>query len=213
MVKKCLILGGADTPWHQFTEYREPLEAIVKSCNAEAVCTEDCDSLLKENLNDFDCIICCCSEKILSKKQEDGLLTSIAGLDPEKTGPPKAFIGVHCASATFLNSDAYARMLGARFLSHPPQMNFDVHCRQDTLNKGIDDFVIKDELYLMEYHLPFTPVLETEYQGFTLPLAWKKLYGMGKVFYLAPGHSREQLVAKPVKSILCNALAWALASK
>jgi uncharacterized protein len=210
MKKKCLILGGADTEYHKFAEYSRTLSGLVTDAGAEAVCSEDCDALLAANLLDFDCVICCCSERTLHPDQEKSLLASIAGLDPGRTGEPKSFIGIHSASATFLNSDPYARMLGARFLSHPPQGDFLISCLHDELTAGMADFRINDELYLMEYYPPFTTLLETVYQGFAVPLAWKKLYGRGRVFYLAAGHGREQISSSSVKKITGNALKWAL---
>lgn len=205
--KKCLLLGGADTPWHQFTEYRDNYLELIESAGYEAAASEDMNCLNASFLQDISVIFCCASERVISKQQEQDLLSAVAGFDPQKTGLPKTFIGVHSASANFLNSDKYLRMLGGKFLAHPPIGDIDVRrTGPDSLLDGIDDFRINDEFYLMEYYPPFTVLLEADYKGLSHPLCWKKSYGLGCVYYLAPGHGKEQISHPAVKRILLNML-------
>jgi type 1 glutamine amidotransferase len=57
------------------------------------------------------------------------------------------------------------------------------------ITQGITDFEIKDELY---YHVQMqpdvTPLVTTEYEGATWPVAWTRTFGKGRVFHTTLGH-------------------------
>ena len=207
MKPKCLIFGGADTEWHRFSEYRDNYIKICSESGYEAETSEDISCLNTSFLKDFSAVLCCASERTMNKDQETALLSSVSGFNPEQTGQPKMFLGVHSAAACFADSEKYLRMLGAKFLAHPPMGNINImKASSDRLLEGIEDFSITDEFYLMEYYPPFSVLLEAEYNGFRLPLCWKKSYGLGTVCYLAPGHGKEQTSHPVIQRIIGNML-------
>jgi type 1 glutamine amidotransferase len=57
------------------------------------------------------------------------------------------------------------------------------------VTQGLDDFVIKDELYSnMQMKDDVKPLATIDYQGVTWPVAWTYEYGKGKVFHTSLGH-------------------------
>ncbi|GAB6089435.1 ThuA domain-containing protein [Spirochaeta dissipatitropha] len=210
-----LCIGGSDAPWHQFDEYQIELKEILKDIPGNVHYTEDLDAFRADNIRDFKLIICCVSERQLKPEQESGLLTAISGINPQVTGEPKSFFGFHCAATAFSESSAYQRMLGARFLAHPPMrdtIEVEILRPDHPVCSGIDSFSLIDELYLFETYGTFTTLFQSRYGEFNCPLGWVKQYGMGKVCYSAFGHGREQLQEPVVREIMMNMGLWSLSN-
>ncbi|MCX7654905.1 MAG: ThuA domain-containing protein [Treponemataceae bacterium] len=206
-----LCLGGTDSPYHPFEAYRPYLEHLMKEEGYTATYTEDVDALLPGEIRDFSVILCCVSGKTLSPAQERSLLEALAGMRQDLYGPPKSFVGLHCASAAFLNSEAYHRMLGATFLAHPVGGLFSVQI-QDPLHDitwNLTSFTVEDELYLCEFHGEFRLLLYATWEEFLVPLGWIKPYGLGRVFYFSPGHNPSTWENPSVYTLLQRALRWA----
>lgn len=211
MVDRILVLGGSKRPWHQFDEYRDGLEALSQEFAGEVVCSEDLDLLRASEVRGFDIVLCCASQETLTPEQEEGLLGAIAGMNAEETGPAKGFFGFHAASTISSDSGRYNRMLGARFLAHPPAgdpVPVEVVDPANPLSAGVSDFSIADELYLQDYYGRFDTALESTWRGIRVPLAWTKGYGLGRVACCALGHAREQLEEQPLQQLVRNALGW-----
>jgi type 1 glutamine amidotransferase len=208
---KILCLGGSEDPWHQFSEYQTSLERILKSLPVTVHYTEDLDSLLPQNLQDFDHIICCVSKKHLTSEQEQGLLSAISGSNPKILGKAKHFFGLHCATTAFQDSFSYSSMIGARFLAHPPRGNpllIQMLEPNHPICKDIGDFQTVDELYLMEFYGNHKFLFQTKYDEFSCPLGWVKTYGLGKVGYCALGHGEEQLANPHTSQIVQRFVHW-----
>jgi type 1 glutamine amidotransferase len=45
--------------------------------------------------------------------------------------------------------------------------------------------------------------------GVVMPVAWKRRYGNGKVFYSALGHVADEFAVKPMRTIMERGLLWA----
>ncbi|HOJ98450.1 MAG TPA: ThuA domain-containing protein [Termitinemataceae bacterium] len=206
-----LCLGGTDSPYHPFESYRPYLEHLMKAEGYTATCTEDMDALLPEAIRDFSVVLCCVSGKSLSPLHEQSLLEAMAGMRQDRYGPPKSFVGIHSASAAFLNSGAYHRMLGATFLAHPVAGPFSVHIQEPLhpITREMSPFSVEDELYLLETYGTFRTLWYTTWEEFSVPLGWVKPYGLGRVFYFSPGHSPGTWEHPSVRTILQRALRWA----
>lgn len=210
--KNILFIGGSDMPYHQLDEYKDIITPILKRHSQELTVTEDLDSFLPEHIKDFSVILSVISEKEITAEQESGLLEGISGLNPHKTGKPKTFIGIHAAATAFSKSAAYHHMLGGRFLSHPQMgepFKVIISKRNHPICKTLKDFTIIDEQYLLETYGNFTTLFHTPYNGFVSPLGWIKQYGMGKVFYSALGHGKDQMLNKNLQTMIENAVSWA----
>jgi hypothetical protein len=63
---------------------------------------------------------------------------------------------------------------------------------------------------------PSNHVLATttfEYNGCTMPVAWKKTYGKGRVFYSSLGHVAKDFDTPEALTIITRGMLWAAKSK
>lgn len=209
MSKHILVLGGGETEFHNFAEIGPVYRALFTEAGHKVVLTKDLNTLLPGHIKEYDALVCCTTGRALNQEQEAGLLDAIAGRN--NTPNPLGFVGIHSASCSFLSSDSYLRMLGARFLNHPamgPRFHFHVKEGEHPVTGGITDFALKDELYLLELYPPQLVLVTTQYDGFDVPVCWVKQYGLGRVFYLSLGHGREQIRFPMVRRLMQNAVLW-----
>jgi type 1 glutamine amidotransferase len=206
-----LVIGGLEQKIHNFSVMGRIFKDFLEEAGFEVTITEDLDFFLPHNIKKFQVIVCCTTGRELTSEQENGLLKAIIGSAWGDTGEPKTFIGIHGASCSFQNSNAYLRMLGARFLTHPPleeKYSFQVIKPNHPIMRGISDFILMDELYLMEMYPPVETLVVCDYRGFRRPIAWTKPYGLGNVFYTALGHGEEQINEKIFQKMIINAIKW-----
>ena len=96
------------------------------------------------------------------------------------------------------------RILGTRFLSHPPYQKFHVNVTKpgDPLLEGVQPFDVEDELYCMENVTGDIEVLlHTRWGGEAFgnmtfpvedrPMMYKRKVGDGGILYLALGHANR----------------------
>ena len=149
------------------------------------------DSLIK-----FDLIIQSVTMMNLSSKQEKNLTNAV------KYGVGIA--GSHGGLGdSFRNNTAYQFMIGGQFVEHPGgKVNFKVKMLKDPLTKGLNDFEIFSEQYYLHYDPNIEILATTKFDGNTypwikdvvMPVAWKKMYGKGKVFYISIGHDPNEFI-------------------
>lgn len=86
-----------------------------------------------------------------------------------------------------------AKMIGARFLTHPAQEEI-TFCLKDTVfTKGCSKFQLVEEPYQFDMEDDDKDVfMHYVYHGKAYPAAWHKTYGKGEVIYLMPGHTPEK---------------------
>lgn len=110
-----------------------------------------------------------------------------------------AFVGTHSATNTFDGWPPFQRMLGARFVGHPPAQTgrVVVENRRHPATRGLPRaFRARDETY--EFRTPPRPRVNVlarvdpdSIEGEKvrdLPVVWSRRYGRGRVFYSALGH-------------------------
>jgi type 1 glutamine amidotransferase len=134
----------------------------------------------------------------------------------------KAYYGLHTASVSFLNSAKYRDMMGCMFARHDPVKTFAVRLHQPgcssaagksrapvpephPITKGMDDFQILDELYIVEgdsSKLEIVAVAENH------PLMWCRNWGRGKMIYLALGHDDYSMNNSGYVKLLRNGVLW-----
>jgi uncharacterized protein len=198
-------MTGGDGKYHDFDKATSALSDFLAKANFEVTASKDLDMFLPQNIADHDVIICNSINSYLSEEHEAGLLGSLM------KGKPKGFIGFHGATFTFRNSANYTRMIGARFLTHPQigeKFDFTVERKNHPVMKGVSDFSMPAELYLVEEYPPFETLISVQYKGFARPVAWTKPYGFGKVAYLSLGHDLAEIDTEVFRKIIINAVTW-----
>lgn len=174
--------------------------------------SQDLDALATDVLAGFDLLVPIWTFGALTDSQETALLGAVAdGL---------GMVAWHGNASAFLESRSHKFMLGGQFVGHPGgnSVRYPVHFRSmDPLVSGLPDFTVVSEQYYLLVD-PAVSVLATTtvdggelpwLAGIEMPLAWKRRWGRGRVFYCALGHTVGVLEHPQVATLLSRAVTWA----
>ncbi|WP_433502655.1 ThuA domain-containing protein [Pseudonocardia halophobica] len=151
----------------------------------------------------------------LTAAQEDRLLEAV-----------EAGTGVaawHGAAAAFRTSLKYHWLLGGSFLEHPAgegvKYPYEVTIvdRDHEIIDGVGDFRVASEQYYMSVDPNNHVLAETRFtgdqlawlDGKTVPQAWTRTWGQGRIFYSAVGHDLDDLQNPDVTRLCRQGFAWA----
>ncbi len=210
-MKRALIVRGG---WegHSPVEATEMFRPGLSDAGFEVDIAEDLDVYTDaERLRGTDLIVQCWSMGKLTPEQCDGLVTAVR----EGTG----FAGWHGGIvATFQDSPDYLRMVGGMFLYHPPEfLDYEVRVSREQSHHpivaGLPDFTVHTEQYWMLSDSLNTVLATTEFgppeQPVTMPVAWTRNWGAGRIFFSAIGHRTEDLWDPAVYTLTHRGLVWA----
>jgi type 1 glutamine amidotransferase len=149
----------------------------------------------------------------ITPEQEKGLLTAIEG--------GVGFAGWHGGMAdAFRNNTNYQFMVGGQWVAHPGNIidyTVQITDHADPITAGLADFAMHSEQYYMHVD-PANEVLATttfsgQYcpwiDGVVMPVAWKRRWGAGRVFYASVGHVAADFNVPEAKEIVRRGLLWA----
>jgi type 1 glutamine amidotransferase len=123
----------------------------------------------------------------------------------------------------FRNNVEYQFMVGGQWVAHPGGViPYDVHIidHNDKVTSGLKDFHMHSEQYYMHVD-PNVKVLATTtfngdhawwIDGCVIPVAWKKMYGKGRVFYSSLGHVAKDFDVPEALEIMKRGIRWAAVS-
>src|SRR5688500_5648624 len=94
------------------------LETILRSASFQVTSTDDVSAVERLSGGKFDCIMIYTQGDTFSPAQVGTLVNFV------RSGG--GLVGVHSATATNKTDDAYARLLGSRFIGHGPVFDFEV---------------------------------------------------------------------------------------
>ena len=151
----------------------------------------------------------------IGREQEAGLLKAI------RAGTGCA--GWHGGMAdSFRLNVEYQFMVGGQFICHPGGViDYEVNiASDDPIVADLDDFQMHSEQYFMHVD-PSNEVLATTtfkgehwgidwVKGVTMPVAWKRRYGTGRVFYSSLGHVAADFDVPEAKEIMKRGCLWAM---
>ncbi len=193
------MLGGK---FHPFDSCGKILEDFLKKTEVcEPVLTDDRDAF--KDLKNYDLVILYTQGGELTSAQEEGLCEFV-----KKGG---GFIGIHCASDSWVKNKAYLEMLGSHFVGHGPVTEFSVKIShpEHEITRRISDFKITDEFYILEKKTGrFEVLAEGIWQFKTHPLAYIRTYGKGRVFYTALGHDERVFKNPFFQKLIFRATRW-----
>ncbi|SDT94129.1 hypothetical protein SAMN05444156_0928 [Verrucomicrobium sp. GAS474] len=211
--KKALIVSGG---WdgHKPAETSLVVEGFlrrsgfeVENATALAVFGDD------ERLKTFDLIVPNWTMGTLAEPQEKALLEAVGsgvGLGGFHGGMGDAFRG----------QTGYQFMVGGQFVAHPDNhKDYVVNLVRngDPLTEGLADFTLHSEQYYMHVDPGNEVVATTVFQtvgapwvnGTVMPVAWKRKFGRGRVFYFSVGHEPSLFLVPEVRELLTRGLVWA----
>ena len=192
---------------------------------AEILRDEGCDVTLRDHLDDFanaefmadlDLFVPCWTMARIEREQEKGLLEAIRN-------------GTGCAGwhggmgDAFRANTEYQFMVGGQFICHPGGIiDYEVSITEpsDPIVTGLEDFRMHSEQYYMHVDPAVEVLAATTFSGdywdidwvkdVVMPVAWKKRYGKGKVFYASIGHVTSDFDVPEAREIVKRGCLWAM---
>jgi type 1 glutamine amidotransferase len=214
--KKVLFTyGGWDG--HQPKECKDLFVPWMKAAGAEVFVYDNLscytDSVLMQKI---DLIVQIWTMGTIGQEEEKGLLKAV------KRGVGLA--GWHGGIGdAFRNSTEFQFMVGGQWVAHPGGVipyEVNITDKKDPVTKGLKDFKMKSEQYYMHVD-PNVKVLATTtfngdhafwINGAVVPVAWKKTYGKGRVFYSSLGHVAKDFEVPEALTIMQRGICWAALS-
>lgn len=215
--KKVLFVWGG---WNG----HEPKQSVdlfvpwMRSEGAEVTVSDTLDSYLDEKLMaSLDLIVQIWTMGKITNEQEAMLLKTV------KNGAGLA--GWHGGTGdSFRNNVEYQFMVGGQWVAHPGGVidyKVNIIDRKDPVTKGLSDFKMHSEQYYLHVD-PNVKVLATTtfngdhaewINGCVMPVAWKKYYAKGRVFYSSLGHVMADFNGHEALEIEKRGIRWAAESK
>jgi len=216
--KVLFTYGGWDG--HEPKKFLDYMTPWLQGEGAEVQSFPSLDPYTDEALmSSIDLVIQVFTMSTITKEQEAGLLKAIK---VNGTGMAGWHGGMGDA---FRNNVDYQYMVGGQWVAHPGGVvDYDVKIidQKDEVTKGLKDFHMKSEQYYMHID-PNVKVLATTkfngavdpwIDGAVLPVAWKKSYGKGRIFYTSVGHNVNHVTDVPdAIELIKRGIKWASASK
>lgn len=115
---------------------------------------------------------------------------------------------------SFREATDYQWMVGGQWVAHPGGViDYRVHIldHADEVTADLNHFNMHSEQYYMHVD-PSNHVLATttfECNGCTMPVAWKRMFGKGRVFYSSLGHVAKDLEVPEAYKIITRGMLWA----
>jgi type 1 glutamine amidotransferase len=126
--------------------------------------------------------------------------------------------GIHGGMGdAFRGNLEYEWMTGGHFVGHPHVGDYTVRIRDfaNPITQGLPGtFAFRSEQYYMMVDPAIHVLADTEYvyegRSVTVPVAWVKTWGKGRVFYSSLGHAPEEFTEFPeALSLTVRGLLWA----
>ena len=175
-----------------------------------------------EKLKSLNLIVPIWTQGEISKNQESNLLNAVAN--------GVGIAGWHGSMGdSFRMSTNYQFMVGGQWVSHPGgfiEYEVNIIDKNDPITNGLSDFKMFSEQYYMHVD-PSNEVLATTkftgdqqisdiapytcdwIKGCVMPVAWKRRWGKGKVFYSSLGHKLDDFEIPEVLEITKRGMIWA----
>lgn len=215
--KKVLFVWGG---WegHEPEKCRDIFVPWMREEGAEVIVSGSLDSYLdKQLMETCDLLVQAWTMGSITGEQAGGLLNAV------KKGAGLA--GWHGGLGdSFRDNTEYQFMVGGQWVAHPGGViDYEVKIsdREDPLTRGLDDFRMHSEQYYMHVD-PNVKVLATTtfddrhaywIDGTVIPVAWKKYYGDGRVFYSSLGHVAADFDVPEALELMKRGIRWASESK
>ncbi len=166
-----------------------------------------------EKMRSYDLVVQVWSMGEISAEQERGLLEAVKG--------GVGLAGWHGGLAdSFRENPNYQFMVGGQFVAHPGGIiDYEVNIvdSEDPITSGLEDFKMRSEQYYLHVD-PHVEVLATTtfsgdhspwIEGAVVPVAWKKRWGEGRVFYCSLGHVAADFDVPEARELVRRGMLWA----
>lgn len=199
---RALFLGGLTTEYHQYDIFAPIYRDLFGEAGFGVDTATDLAPLAPDNLARYAAVINYTTARDLTDAQYAALLAFV------RAGG--GYLGVHCAADTWRNQPDSKRLLGGRFVEHPPQLDIvtEIVDPGHPITQGLGSFLVFDELYMLDttgtdYHL----LAQSPSYG-VQPVVWVREEDAGRVFYASLGHNRETYAEPTYRTMLQRAAQW-----
>lgn len=119
-------------------------------------------------------------------------------------------VAAHSATTIRPENQELQRLIGGRFVSHPPRFPFTVYPmdRRHPITQDVGPFTVVDELYTQEYADVDVHAVAVD-RGAAHPMVWTRAEGQGRVVHLAPGHDAAVWRNDAYRKLMRQAVNWA----
>lgn len=122
--------------------------------------------------------------------------------------------GVHGGMGdSFRQETEWQLMVGGQWVSHPGGADVtytvNIRDRSHVITEGLDDFEVTSEQYYMHVDPANHVLATTDFGDVTMPVAWTKHYGKGRVFYCSLGHVAATAAQPEVLKLVTQGMLWA----
>ncbi len=164
-------------------------------------------------LHRFDLIVPTWTMGTITPEQEAGLLDAVTS--------GVGLAGWHGGMAdAFRNNPTYQFMVGGQWVAHPGNVidyTVQITVPDDPITSGLSDFAMHSEQYYLHVD-PSNEVLATTtfsgahapwIEGCVMPVAWKRHWGAGRVFFCALGHQNVDFEVPEARELVRRGMRWA----
>jgi len=212
MASALMVVGGWEG--HEPRQCAETFAPLLREDGFAVEIADTLDVYLDaEKLRSLDLIVPVWTMGTITNEQEAGLLAAVQG--------GVGLGGWHGGMAdSFRNNPAYQWMVGGQWVAHPGDVidyEVNITAPDDPITAGLADFRMHSEQYY--FHVdPSNEVLATTtfsgehapwVAGCVMPVAWKRRWGAGRVFYCALGHKAADFDVPEAREIVRRGLRWA----
>ena len=214
MKKALLVWGGWDG--HEPKQCVDIFAPWLATQGFETEVSDTLDAYLDAGkMASLDLVVPVWTMGTITEEQEKGLMEAV------KSGTGLAgWHGGMCDS--FRNNVDYQFMTGGQWVAHPGgvvEYGVNILKKDDPVVAGLGDFRMNSEQYYMHTD-PSNEVLATTtftgehggaywIKGTVMPVAWKRHFGKGRVFYTSLGHVAADFNVPEAKTIVQRGMLWA----
>lgn len=215
MSKRALLNWGG---WegHEPEACAELFAGLLRKEGFEADVVSDLEVYTDEAyMQKLDLIVPIWTMSEISKEQEEGLLNTV------RSGTGLA--GWHGGMAdAFRQNVNYQWMVGGQWVAHPGNIipyEVNIVDRDDPVVADLADFKMVSEQYYLHVdlgnHVLATTTFSGEHgdapwiAGTVMPVAWKRRFGDGRIFYSSLGHVRRDFEVPEACAIMLRGMLWA----
>ena len=207
-----MVYGGWDG--HEPKQCVDVFAPILEGHGFDVQLSDTLDVYLDaDRLTSLDLIVPVWMMGTITKEQEKGLLSAVEG-------------GVNIAGwhggmgDSFRNNPDYQFMVGGQWVAHPGNIidyGVTIVRPDDPITTGLNDFQMHSEQYYLHVD-PSNEVLATTnfggdhaswIAGTVMPVAWKRRWGNGRVFYCSLGHKAHDFEVYEARTIVERGMLWA----
>ncbi len=215
MKSALIVRGGWDG--HEPVQVSELFASMLRARGFSVEISDSLDAFLDaERLARLDLIVPVWTMGKISEERLKPVLAAVEG--------GVGLAGCHGGMCdAFRESCDWQFMTGGQWVAHPGNDGVEYRVRMvpgsSPIVEGIEDFAVKTEQYYLHVDpavrvlaatdFPVVPGPHSPNGSVSMPVAWTKAWGKGRVFYCSLGHHADVIAEGPARLLMERGLAWA----